>query len=97
MQEMAGEFVQVVDIEVEPFDDDLVLMSPLTRQVLSLNETAAVLWEALKWRVSADELAQMMLEAFPGRSAEKVTLEVNTLLGELSAAGLIKRLPGCSD
>ena len=95
MHELTGEFIQVEDVEEEPFDNDLILLSPVTQQVLSLNQSAAVLWEALRRWISAEELVQLMLEAFPDRSNKEVTTEVNTLLETLCTAGLIMPSSSC--
>lgn len=90
MKPLLGLYQQVPDVESEQFEDDLILLAPETYKAVSLNASAAVFWEALKWPQSVSELSAIASEAFPERSIEEITREIEDLLCHLLEQGLIR-------
>jgi hypothetical protein len=89
LNDMAVQYRSSHDVESESFEGDLILLSSVSLNVVSLNETAAILWEALAWPCSAANLIDLMLEAFPARPIDDITREVKTLINRLANEGLI--------
>ena len=58
------------------FEHDLLIMHQQTQDTLILNSTAAAIWEALQWPQSADDLTELLLEAFPQEAREQVAQQV---------------------
>ena len=86
---------QADDVEAEYFEQEKILLSRKTLRVVSLNEAAAILWDAMATPIRADELFEMMVEAFPSGSARELEAQLKQLLTQLSQEELIQRsLPG---
>ena len=82
-------FQRVGDLETERFEDELLLMHNETRQTITLNPPAAALWEALRWPLSREEVASLLLEARPDEDEGNVRFHVDQLLDTLKSAGFI--------
>lgn len=80
------------DVEQQAFEDDLLLLHGGNRVVLGLNEGAATLWEALRWPQSVDDLAALLVAAWPDRSREWARSEVVRTLAPLVEHGFLVRV-----
>ena len=70
-------------IEEEEFDGDRVLLHMDTRKVIVLNATAAVMWQALAWRVTRAELLDLLKEAHPESSTSELEESLSQTLAIL--------------
>ena len=59
-------------IEEEEFDGDRVLLHMDTRKVIVLNPTAAIIWQALAWRVTRKDLSDLLKEAHPETASDEL-------------------------
>jgi hypothetical protein len=90
-------FIKGPDVDEEPLDDELILLHPRTLQVNVLNESAAVLWDALGEFPTDHDLAGLLAEARPDLSAADSLAYVTTFLDQLVEAGFVfrqERAPG---
>ncbi|MEM9355013.1 MAG: PqqD family protein [Pseudomonadota bacterium] len=69
-------------------DDSCVVLNSQTGEYLTLNKTAAEIWEALEFALSVGELTEILVEKFDV-SPEKCEADVIELIGSLSSAQLI--------
>ena len=67
---------QAEDVEAETFEQERVLLSRKTLRVVRLNEVAAILWDAMATPIKANELLDMMVEAFPSGSPSEFEAEL---------------------
>ena len=84
---------QAEEVETEIFEQEKILLSRKTLRVVSLNEVAAILWDAMATPIKANELLDMMLEAFPSRSSSGLETELSQLIAQLLQEELIQRCP----
>jgi len=87
---MSIHFIKVPHVDEERMDDELILLHPQTLQVKLLNETAAVLWDALGEFPTAQDLTGLLAEAHPDISSADSLAYVTTFLEELAEAGLVE-------
>lgn len=73
----------------EPLDEDVVVMHPDSLKVVILNPVAAVLWDALCWPVTIEELTELLHEALPEEDHAKLSDHTRETLGHLLANRLI--------
>ena len=83
--------VKVPQVDEERLDDELILLHPQTLEVKHLNETAAVLWDALGVLPTDDDLVALLVEARPELPPDEARTFVHAFLNDLVAAGLIER------
>jgi hypothetical protein len=88
---MPSRYTRIPDIDAERLDDGLLLLHPRSLEVRLLNDTAAVLWEALPTLATLDELAALLCEARPDLPRDAAAAEVGRCLDELAAAGFLAR------
>lgn len=84
-------FSKIPNIDEERLDGELILLHPLSLQVKVLNETAAVLWDALEAFPTADALVAIVSEARPEIPTDEVWAMVRGFLDELVTAELVER------
>lgn len=70
----------------------MLLLHADSGTVVGLNEAAASLWEALRWPQSADDLAQLLVAAWPERSLDWARGEVEAALRPLVEHAFVIRL-----
>jgi Coenzyme PQQ synthesis protein D (PqqD) len=88
---MSNHFIKVPHVDEERLDDALILLHPETLQLRFLNETAAVLWDALGEFPTAQALTGLLAEARPDISFADGLAYVTTFLDELADAGFVER------
>lgn len=84
---------QAKDVEAETFEQEKILLSRKTLRVVSLNEVAAILWDAMATPIRSDDLLDMMVEAFPSGSPNELEAELGQLITQLSQEELIQHNP----
>ncbi len=87
-----GVFRRIDAFDADSFEDDLLVMHRETRDVLVLNPLAAILWEALQWPLSVQDLTDLLTEAFPSEEANNLRSHVEKLVGDLLSRNLILRV-----
>lgn len=77
--------------------EELVLLDPATREMFSLNATGRIVWQALAEAEGGSQARELavarIVEAFEVDAAV-ARADVDTLLGRLAAAGLVRAVPG---
>ena len=86
-----GRYRRIESFDSETFEDDLLVMHTDTRDTMVLNPTAAVLWEALKWPQSIEDLAGLLAEAFPSEDVSSLRTHVERVMGGLLCRNLVTR------
>jgi SAM-dependent methyltransferase len=85
---------RTTEVDIEPLGEDVLLMHLTSMELRLLNETGAILWEALEEIHDPAELVEMLVEARPEFPRETHEANVGLFLQELVAAGfLIIELP----
>lgn len=79
---------RVTSLPFQKLDDEVLVVDPRTREVHLLNATATRVWDILETPHTREELLALLLEEFDA-PPEALTADVDTLLGELGAKGLI--------
>jgi hypothetical protein len=69
-------------------DGSMVLFSPAGQQIITLNPTAAFVWECCDGAHAIAAIADEVREVFP--AAPAVEREIGVLLGELRAKGVLR-------
>jgi hypothetical protein len=80
------------DIVVELVGNDLIVLSRSNRKVHLLNESGALLWEALEQFPDSAALQGLLAEAWPAKPADEVAEIVRSFLDQLVGLGLIEDL-----
>ncbi len=71
-------------------ENGAVLFAPDTEMYFGLNETGVAVWELLtRPGASLDSICAELLVRFPEAPSDQVRADVEALLGELAAEGLI--------
>lgn len=86
---MATRYRRLSGVDEERLDDELILLHPTTAKISVLNQTAAILWDALVDFDTGDALAQLIVEARPEISQTECRAFVDTFIRDLSEAGLL--------
>ncbi len=68
-------------------DGTMVLFSPVGQQIITLNPTAALIWECCDGAHAVAAIADEVRDVFP--DAPAVEGEIGALLGELRAKGMV--------
>jgi hypothetical protein len=76
-------YSRVPEVDEETFEGDLLLMHRTMQTVVVLNPVAAVLWEALEWPLTKQDLANLLTEAHPELPPESALAKVTETLGLL--------------
>jgi hypothetical protein len=71
---------RVLDVDEEPFEGELLLLHRTQQTVIVLNPVAAVLWEALQWPLTRQDLADLLTEAHPELPPESALAKVSETL-----------------
>jgi hypothetical protein len=77
------------NIEVDEFDDDLILMNRDTHHVLVLNASAKILWQAIDLFPDRAELLGLLTEAMPQMSEAEAEAALTDLVAKLSDGGFL--------
>ena len=80
---------RVAEIDVERIGDEVVLMHLTNLELRLLNETGAVLWDAMEEIQEPSEWVAMLVEARPEFSRETHEANVALFLQELAGAGFL--------
>lgn len=83
-------YTKIAAVDAEAVDDSLALLHPVSLEVRMLNETAAILWNALDLFPTATELGELIHEARPELSAETSAQIAQGFLQDLLEAGFIE-------
>ena len=86
---MATRYRRLDGVDEERLDDERILLHPTTANMCVLNETAAILWDAVAEFDTADALAQLIVEGRPEIAETESRAFVDTFVRDLSAAGLL--------
>ena len=68
-------------------DGSMALFSPVGQQIITLNPTAALIWECCDGAHTVAAIADEVRDVFP--DAPAVEREIGALLGELRAKGMV--------
>ena len=80
------------DIVAELVGNELIIASRGDRKVHLLNDSGALLWEALDQFGDSVELQQMLGEAWPGRTSAEIETVIEEFLDKLIALGLVEEV-----
>ena len=69
---------------------DRVLLHMDTRKVIVLNPTAAVIWQALAWRVTRKDLSDLLAEAHPESDAGELEEALSQTLALLHSESFLE-------
>lgn len=75
------------DVEAVEFEDQLLLVSQRRQMLLILNETARIVWQAMRAGVRADEIAALLSQSY-GIPLARARVDVATLLRQWRAHAL---------
>ena len=78
-------------VDQETFEDELLLLDRASGTVLALNLPAAALWDALGWPQSLDDLARILVEAWPDQEMEWARAQASSTLDDLVAHCFVLR------
>jgi hypothetical protein len=81
------------EVHEAPYDGELILYHPQNRHSVSLNKSAAALWEALAWPQTPSQLTDLLHEAQPTLPREECAHRAETLLSALLNHDLLETLP----
>ena len=80
------------DVQEAPYDGELILYNPKNHHSVSLNLSAAALWEAMTWAQTSWQLAELLHEAEPVHPIEECAQRAETLLSALLSHDLLETL-----
>lgn len=84
---------KVPDIVTELVGSELIVLTRGNRKVHLLNDTGALLWEALDQFGEDGELRALLAEAWPDRAPEAIAEAVDGFLKSLLDLGLVEAVP----
>lgn len=93
---MADIITKAQNIDVDEFDDDLILMNLETRQVLVLNAAAKILWQAMDVFTDPADLVSLLTEAMPHLAPQDATAALADMVDKLSGGGFLQIDRGAS-
>ena len=79
---------RVSSLPYQKLNDEVLVVDPKTREVHLLNSTATRIWELLETPHTPDELLVALTREFDAPE-EALRADIETLLGELGAKGLV--------
>ncbi|QQS14648.1 MAG: PqqD family protein [Rhodospirillales bacterium] len=77
------------DIVATTLDDGTFLVDPATQDIFHLDALGGGVWNALADPESRDDLLALLREAFPDIDPAVVAADLDALLADLSARGLV--------
>ena len=77
---------------LERLDNEILLYHPGLTKAIQLNETAAIVWELCDGQRSDEEIATMLVDAYPDQ-ADDVRRDVESVLHRLSVEGALQYPP----
>lgn len=77
------------DYLVEQFDDEVVLFTLNGDQVVSLNQTAHLVWRLCQQGVAVGEMIRLLIEAYPDQ-ANEIRTDVVAALETMAEHGIIE-------
>ena len=77
------------DYRLEAIDNELLLYHPAETKILYCSETASLIWQLCDGQRSPQEIAVLLVEAFP-EAADTVADDVETTLRQFSEHGAIE-------
>lgn len=83
-------FVQSDDILLETFEDDTLLLSPVTNRVVSLNASGKVFWDALANCASVEACASLLTEASDVAASPEAFAHIEGFFQNLLESGMIR-------
>ena len=85
---MTATYRRTPTFECEELEDELVVMDRDSQAVVTLNPAGRLVWEAIKNRVTLDELEAAFREVFPDVGADTIRRDIQSVLDSLVTAGL---------
>ena len=85
-------YVRIGSFEQEQFENDTILLHGETGQVIVLNEVAAVLWQALAWDHTPNDLLELLKEAQPLEPSEQLNEALSATLSQLLGGDFIQKV-----
>ena len=79
---------RVSSLPFQKLNEEVLVVDPKTREVHLLNSTATRIWDLLATPHTPDELLAVLIEEFDA-PPEALRADIETLLGELGAKGLV--------
>jgi len=76
-------------VEAAPFESEVILFNPDTKQFVKLNQTTAAIWKRLDGGATTDEIAAVLCEDFEGVAPEQAKQDAGTALDEMVRLGLV--------
>ncbi len=77
-------------VSVTELDDEAFLVPPGGGDILILNATGLGIWRLLESACSADAIIEVFASAFPETPIDALARDVDTVLTEMQARGLIE-------
>lgn len=89
---MKGLYRRAAAAQERRVGSSLFLAQPATGELYRANSTVAAVWHALSEPSTDAELVSLFRQAFPRVGAQKLRTQVEVMLRDLVAAGLIERV-----
>jgi hypothetical protein len=83
-------FRRVSSLPYQKLNDEVLVVDPRTREVHLLNVTATRVWDLLETPQTSEQLLALLSEEFDA-PADALRADVESLLGDLGAKGLVGR------
>lgn len=80
---------QKPDYQLESMDDELLLFHPDEKKVLYLNQTSALVWHLCDGQRTAEQITDLLVEAFP-EAASEISQDVEQVLRQLARERVIE-------
>lgn len=77
------------DIAITALDDGTFLIDPRTQAIFHLDTLGGGVWSALSEPMARDDLAALLVEAFPETSVDTINRDLDALLDALRARDLL--------
>lgn len=88
---MSSAITRADNVSYDVFDGRAVLVDPRGRELITLNRTGTVVWEAIDGRRSGDDLVEVVAGRFPTQARATVAADVGRFLDELSRLKVVNR------
>jgi len=88
------QFMRAEGVSVNPMDDDLFLVAPISGEIVHLDVMAAAIWRLLDEPRSVADILATFVAAFPDANSSTLQDDLEMALETLTAAGLVKQSDG---
>lgn len=86
---MKKKILQTPDINCTKIDNSIVLLSKDGRELITLNSTAACIWELCNGEMSEDEITEKLYEQFSA-DYKQISKDVRSIINRLTNMGLLE-------